>query len=206
MVGRRLSSEPRTLAIIGIERSGIGTYRGNRVKRFPISGDRVSAAYGSRWTTTVAIADRVTSQVSTLRADFCWPQQASLPALLTKPKPTAETASSSLLCDTVVTQTPVERFISDINGGHRLVVNHERLLDTQEDSGSSPLGPTRPRRPQVLRVAIAARRVAHKTRFPPSNDPILQVRSGCRTALQYRIDLPGSVVIRLAARPCWQSG
>lgn len=72
-----------------------GTYRGNRVKRFPIWGDRLSAAYGSRWTTAMAIADRVASQVSKLRADFCWSPHASLPALLTKQKSTAETAPSS---------------------------------------------------------------------------------------------------------------
>jgi hypothetical protein len=90
----------------------------------------------------VAIADRVAPQVPKLRADFCCPPQASLSALLTKPKPTAETASSSLLCDTVVTHSPVEPFVFDINAGHRLVVDHDSLLDTQEVSGSSPLGPT----------------------------------------------------------------
>jgi len=41
-----------------------------------------------------------------------------------------------------VTHTPIERFVSNINAGHRLVINHERLLDTQEVRSSSLLGPT----------------------------------------------------------------
>jgi hypothetical protein len=51
---------------------------------------------------------------------------------------------SSLRCDTGVTQALVERFVFDINAGHRLIINHERLLDTQEVTGSSPVGPTKP--------------------------------------------------------------
>lgn len=54
-----------------------------------------------------------------------------------RPKPAAETASSSLLCDTGATQTPVERFVFEINAGHSLAINHEGLLDKHFGPGLS---------------------------------------------------------------------
>jgi hypothetical protein len=60
----------------------------------------------------------------------------------TEPKPAAEDTVFPQRRDTGVTQLPIERFVIGINPVQGVSTCNDRLLDTQEVTGSSPVGPT----------------------------------------------------------------